>query len=68
MTFSDQDMYPVQVRNRAFFQRISAGGAGGVLGGDVEIYTKCSYTTRTPNDYSTDWNTDDCGLPEGILT
>jgi hypothetical protein len=66
VNFTDQDMYPVQVRNRAFFQRISVGGSG-VMGGDVEIYTKCAYTTRTPSDYWTDYQNDDCGLPDDIL-
>jgi hypothetical protein len=67
LTFSEQDMYPVQVRNRAFFERIRGGGTG-VIGGDIEIYTKCAYTTRTPSDYWTDWQSDDCGMDETILT
>lgn len=66
VTFSDLDLYPLQVRNSAFFQRIRVGGSG-IMGGDVEVYTKCAYTTRTPNDYWTDWQNDDCGLPDDIL-
>ena len=62
VSFSDEDMYPLQVRDRAFFARIRGGG-----GGDVEVYTKCAYTTRTPNDYWTDYQNDDCGLPGPIL-
>lgn len=67
VTFSDQDMYPVAVRNQAFFQRIRVGGTGVIGDGDVEVYTKCAYTTRTPNDYWTDYQNDDCGMPDDIV-
>jgi hypothetical protein len=66
VSFSDEDMYPLQVRSRAFFQRIKAGGTA-VKAGDVEYYSKCPYTTRTPNDYWTDYQTDECSLPPTIL-
>jgi hypothetical protein len=66
VTFSDQQLYPIRVRSRAFFQRLRIGGIG-IAPGDPEIYTKCSYTTWTPVGYVADWNTDDCGLPSDIL-
>ncbi|MGH7905800.1 MAG: hypothetical protein ACREP6_04155 [Candidatus Binataceae bacterium] len=67
VTFSDEDMYPLQVRSHAFFQRIKAGGTA-VTAGDVGYYSKCPYTTRTPNDYWTDYQTDECSLPPVIFT
>ncbi len=67
VTFSDGEMYPAQVRSREFMQRLQIGGGGVMWPGDPEAYTKCAYTTRTPNDYWTDYQNDDCGLPTTIL-
>lgn len=66
VTVTDQDMYPVQVRSRSFFNRIGGIGGIGVID-DVEIYTKCAYTTRTPSDYWTDYQNDDCGMPDDTI-
>ena len=67
ITYSDQQLYPVQVRSRAFFQRLRIGGGIGIAPGDPEIYTMCDYMTRTPVGYMSDRATDDCGLPTDIL-
>ncbi len=65
---SDDDMYPLQVRSRSFFERLKGGGVG-VMPDDFTINTtKCSYTTQTPGDYWTDWNNDDCAAEDAILT
>jgi len=58
VSFSEQDMYPLQVRSQTFFERMAGPGT------PVEAYTKSPYTTRTPSDYWTDYNNDDCKVPD----
>jgi len=61
LTFSDQELYPVQVRSRAFFKRLTAGGHGLVVGDDIFINaTMCDYFTSTPQDNRSDRSSDDC--------
>ena len=69
VAFGDEDIYPAQVKSREFMQRLQIGGGGVIVAGpgDPEVYTKCAYTTRTPNDYWTDYQNDDCGMPTTIL-
>jgi hypothetical protein len=69
IAFSDQQLYPVQVRSREFFQRINArtGRGIGVGDGDIWIWTTSYYTTWTPVGYMRDWMDDDSGLPTTVL-
>lgn len=68
ITFSEEDLMPAQVRSRAFLERLKASPISVRLeDGDVEYYSRCPYTTRTPNDYWTDYQTDECSLPPTIL-
>lgn len=68
VSFSDEDMHPLQVRSSSFFQRLKAGGSS-FMPDDITINTtKCSYTTQTPGDYWRDWDNDDCAGEDAILT
>jgi hypothetical protein len=60
LVFSETDLTAVRMRSREFFMRIGSGG-----GGDVEVYTTCTYYTSTllGRDGYNDRTTDDCGLP-----
>lgn len=58
--FSDEALYPLQVRNRAFMERIRGGGSSIII--DITA-TKCSYATRTPFGYWNDYQNDDCIEP-----
>jgi hypothetical protein len=63
LSFSDQELQPNRARTREYFRRLAEGGANVGIA-DIEIYTTCNYTTRTPGDYWPDNNrTDDCGGP-----
>jgi hypothetical protein len=63
IAFSDAEMYPLQVRSREFMERLKVNGTHF---GDVIILTRCPYTTRTPSDYWTDYQNDECGMPDDI--
>lgn len=64
VTLSDQALYPLQVRSRAFFERLLSGGSGV---GEREIITYIAYPTWTPTATFTDWAAGDCGEDEGVL-
>ena len=63
LAFSDRDLLSVRMRSREFFVKIGGGG------GDLEIYTSCSYWTDTNlgRDHYNDRTVDDCGQQETIL-
>ncbi len=63
LAFSDGDLLAVRMRSREFFLKIGGGG------GDLEIYTSCSYWTDTNlgRDHYNDRTVDDCGQQETIL-
>jgi hypothetical protein len=61
VSFSEAQMYPLQVRSRAFFERLKAGGSGIIV--DPTILTLCSFQTWSPYGRVPDFTLDDCGLP-----
>ena len=60
---TDEEMFPMQVRSRAFMARLN-------LARDVISIneTKCDYATQTPGDWKSDRTNDDCAPEEPILT
>jgi hypothetical protein len=60
---SDEELFPMQVRSRAFMARLN-------LARDVISIneTKCDYATQTPGDWKSDRTNDDCAPPGPILT
>jgi hypothetical protein len=63
---SAEQLYPAQVRSRAFFERLQGGGAG-VIPIDLNHWTYCSYQTWTPYGSVLDTVIDDCGQEPWIL-
>lgn len=61
--FSEQELYPLQVRSREFFQKLTAGGSGPALDLIKINETRCRYTTQVGNRYREDETNDDCGFP-----
>jgi hypothetical protein len=59
---SDEEMFPMQVRSRAFMARLNVAP-------DVIIIneTKCDYATQTPGDWKSDRSNDDCAPDDSIL-
>jgi len=59
--FSDEAMYPIQVRSRAFFERLRGGGVmpGPII--DINSWTMCQWDTWTPYGTAVDAMVDDCG-------
>jgi hypothetical protein len=55
----------MQVRSRAFFERLRSGGSGIII--DLNIYTWCTYQTWTPYGTVIDTILDDCGSETPIL-
>jgi hypothetical protein len=64
VSFSDEALYPIQVRSRAFFERLRGRG----VFPDPRNFTSSSYQTWTPEGAFTDTIVDDCGPDTPILT
>lgn len=62
VSFSDQDVYPLQVRSHSFFQQLQRGGSS-LIPIDINTYTLCSFQTTTPWGSGPDYILDDCGQP-----
>ena len=66
VSFSDEALYPMQVRSRAFFERLRGGGSGIII--DPNVFTACTFKTWTPwYGTVTDVTIDDCGVEPYIL-
>ncbi|MGH7905801.1 MAG: hypothetical protein ACREP6_04160 [Candidatus Binataceae bacterium] len=61
ISLSDAQMYPLQVRSRAFFERLKAGGNRITI--EPTILTLCSFQTWSPYGTVPDFTIDDCGEP-----
>jgi hypothetical protein len=63
VAFNDAEFLSLRMRSREYFMRLPGGG------GDVEIYTTCTYYTQTNlgRDHYNDRTNDDCGLPGPII-
>lgn len=64
VTFSDEALYPLQVRSRAFFERLKAGGGGIII--DFRVWTLCTFRTWTPYGAAADTQIDDSG-PDPVI-
>lgn len=63
--FSDEALYPLQVRSREFLERLRVGGGGIII--DINTYTWCTFKTWTPYGSVLDTILDDCGPDPFII-